>query len=60
MSEPTATAELVCKRPGCGHVWVPRVPHPKVCPKCKSYDWDKSPQEVDNEVSSSAIPAINK
>ena len=24
-----------------GHEWVPRVPKPKRCPKCLSYDWDK-------------------
>lgn len=48
MVEPTVVAELVCKQ--CGHRWVPRVSHPKVCPKCKSYGWDKSTWEVENEV----------
>lgn len=48
MVEPTVVAELVCKQ--CGHHWVPRVPHPKVCPHCKHYDWDKSTWEVENEV----------
>ena len=23
----------------CGHTWTPRTPHPKVCPKCKSFSW---------------------
>lgn len=32
-------AELKCLR--CGHEWRPDVEHPKVCPRCKSYLWDK-------------------
>lgn len=23
----------------CGHDWVPRVPNPELCPRCKSRDW---------------------
>ena len=30
-----------CKRPICGYEWQSRVEKPKVCPRCKSYDWDK-------------------
>lgn len=26
----------------CGYEWVPRVGDPKACPRCKSYDWNKS------------------
>jgi hypothetical protein len=34
---------LKCKRPGCGHTWIPRRPEPpKVCPKCKQPDWNKA------------------
>jgi len=25
----------------CGHEWIPRVKKPKVCPRCKLFDWDK-------------------
>ena len=25
----------------CGHTWTPRLPQPKVCPKCKSKVWFK-------------------
>lgn len=25
----------------CGKRWVPRVAHPKECPACTSYDWNK-------------------
>ena len=32
-------ANLTCKR--CGHTWVPRHEDVRVCPKCKSYYWDK-------------------
>jgi len=29
---------LRCQK--CGHEWFPRTPEPpKVCPKCKSYEW---------------------
>ncbi len=52
MAESTAVSELVCLRPRCGHRWMPRSAKlPKVCPKCKSYDWNKSIWEVENEVS---------
>lgn len=30
----------VCQR--CGHRWANRKPNkPKVCPKCKNYNWDE-------------------
>lgn len=29
--------ELGCKR--CGHTWVPLKKEPRVCPRCKSYEW---------------------
>jgi predicted Zn-ribbon and HTH transcriptional regulator len=35
--------EYECKR--CGHRWVPNKPNPTVCPKCKSYFWNK-PKKV--------------
>ncbi len=28
-----------CRR--CLHEWVPRVPNPERCPRCKRFDWDK-------------------
>lgn len=34
---------LTCLR--CGHVWVPKQVDVRVCPKCKSYKWDKPKQE---------------
>ncbi len=53
MVEPTVIAELVCGK--CGHHWIPRTPRlPKVCPKCKHYDWNKSAWEVENEVKDEA------
>ena len=26
----------------CGHVWMPRLVKPEVCPKCKSPYWDRA------------------
>lgn len=36
--------QLQCERPNCHFCWYPRNPKvkPKVCPKCKSYFWDKN------------------
>jgi predicted Zn-ribbon and HTH transcriptional regulator len=31
--------EATCKR--CEHTWNPVTPTPRVCPRCKSYDWQK-------------------
>ncbi len=25
----------------CGHQWIPRMDDPKMCPKCKTYNWSK-------------------
>ncbi len=34
----------------CGHEWLPRSSKmPKACPKCKHYDWNKTPGEVEHE-----------
>lgn len=31
----------------CRHTWFPRRPaRPVVCPRCKSYSWDKPPRPV--------------
>lgn len=33
--------EYTCER--CGYIWQPRgKAEPKVCPKCKRYDWNES------------------
>lgn len=29
----------------CGHDWDGRVENPECCPKCKSYDWNKTKGE---------------
>jgi len=29
----------------CGKEWVPRVERPEVCPRCKSYEWEKKEKE---------------
>lgn len=28
----------------CGHIWVPSKSEPKVCPKCKRYNWNEAPK----------------
>lgn len=35
-----ADDQLKCLR--CGHVWLPLVEAPSVCPRCKSYKWQGS------------------
>lgn len=31
----------------CGHEWLPREPEkPRVCPKCKSANWDRPRRET--------------
>lgn len=30
--------QVECRR--CGHKWTPRTASPKVCPRCKHYDWN--------------------
>lgn len=32
-------AKHICKR--CTYTWDSLLDHPKTCPKCKSYFWDK-------------------
>jgi len=40
MANPVVLPEFNCLR--CGHRWVPRNPvYPKLCPKCKSFQWDR-------------------
>jgi len=33
-----------CRRPSCGYQWLADLEHPKVCPACKSYIWDRQPK----------------
>ena len=39
------TFQVTAYRCRCGHEWVPKVLHqaerPRVCPKCKSANWDR-------------------
>jgi predicted Zn-ribbon and HTH transcriptional regulator len=37
--EYTVLVKHVCKK--CGHIWVPRIPNPQMCPRCKTYNWKK-------------------
>lgn len=37
LSRSGSLKQKTCKK--CGFVWLPRVPHPKQCPKCKSRYW---------------------
>ena len=54
-SLPTKT----CKN--CGHEWIPRVPNPRRCPKCLSYDWDKEKEvEEDNKSNISGCVILEK
>jgi predicted Zn-ribbon and HTH transcriptional regulator len=36
--------KLKCKC--CGHEWRPDVSVPKVCPRCKSYNWREGPKRA--------------
>lgn len=36
----TELKELKCKK--CGHSWNSRTNKPVSCPRCKSYDWNKT------------------
>ena len=38
------TFSHLCLR--CDHDWVSRLKRPRVCPKCKSYSWDKPRPEA--------------
>jgi len=31
--------ELICKQ--CGYKWIPRTSDVRMCPKCKSVNWDR-------------------
>jgi predicted Zn-ribbon and HTH transcriptional regulator len=48
---PIKIPTLTCKQ--CGHQWVPTVPEPRCCPRCKSYkymetkDLPKEPVEAE-------------
>jgi len=38
---------IVCNCKHCGHSWIKRtLEKPKVCPKCKSYNYDKDKVKV--------------
>lgn len=37
-----AVGEARCRRPGCGHRWVPRVRRPLRCPACQAKRWWES------------------
>ena len=45
---PPGPFQVTAYRCRCGHEWVPANLHqpdpPRVCPKCKSYNWDKPRQ----------------
>ena len=45
MEESASTFQVTAYRCRCGHEWVPKALHqaeaPRVCPKCKSANWDK-------------------
>jgi rubrerythrin len=30
--------QVICKL--CGWKWLPRVPEPRACPRCKRHDWN--------------------
>jgi hypothetical protein len=30
----------------CGHTWSPRIPHIKMCAKCKSLYWNVAPEKT--------------
>jgi len=38
---------LECKR--CGYVWIPRVPSPVTCAKCRSPYWNKAKRSKGGE-----------
>lgn len=33
-----------CKK--CNYEWESRIENPKVCPRCKSYNWNKEKEET--------------
>jgi len=40
----------VCKCKLCGHEWISRVVRPRVCPRCKIYNWDKTSLSLDETI----------
>ena len=45
-----------CKK--CGHVWNKRIDLPQQCPRCKSYEWQLSMEELRKAVRIDAV-ALN-
>jgi len=44
----TLPLELNCKV--CGHTWIRRIDKPpKVCPRCKHYDWMRTSWETEKD-----------
>ena len=39
----------------CGNEWDSTLKHPKACPKCKSYTWDK-PRKREGDGVSTTLP----
>jgi predicted Zn-ribbon and HTH transcriptional regulator len=44
--------QLLGCRCRCGHEWLPRDPNdkPRVCPRCKSANWDRPRREARKQV----------
>jgi predicted Zn-ribbon and HTH transcriptional regulator len=38
---------VTCLR--CGHQWMPAVPQPKSCPRCKSYYWNEPRKQASSQ-----------
>lgn len=36
-----------CKK--CYYEWESRINNPKVCPRCKSYNWNKTKEKIEDE-----------
>lgn len=34
----------------CGHEWIARMENPRMCPRCKNYNWDKAKEEIKESV----------
>jgi len=41
------TMKKQCKK--CGYSWESRINNPKVCPRCKSYNWNKEKEVKEDE-----------
>ena len=46
----------------CGHEWLPRkkLEKPRVCPKCKSPNWDRFPKKPAGSLVSDPVPARDR